>query len=304
MMERRLGRSPLRVSQGGLGTWPLAGNDGLPGYGRCDRDLALATLRSALEAGVTFIDTAPVYGGGLAERMIGQVLQRFPSPVVVCTKGGWDPSTSTFDPDPRKLERQVHESLERLQRDVLDVYLLHNVPARLMGVRELYQPLVALREKGRIGHIGVSVVHARDAMLAIDRSEIEVVELPYNFIHPEAEDVLPGLASAGKGVVVREALANGLLAGRHGPATRFAPDDFRSTIPSEVRAWIDSEMRAFEPYRRTGEEWIDFALRFVLDRPEVSTVLVGARTPEHVKAFGRAGEIAASAFAGSAESWN
>jgi len=291
MLLRSLGTTGLTVSQVGLGTWPLAGNRGLRGYGEADPAAAEATVRAALAEGVAFFDTAAIYGDGMAEELLGRVLARREGNHIVCTKGGWGP-TSGFMSDPRAIGTQARASRARLQVEAIDVYLLHNVPPHLLGIADLYGPLLRLRDEGIVRHLGVSVVRARDAWLALDRPEIEVIELPYNFAHIEADPLLPRLYRAGKGLIVREALASGLVADRAG----FGTGDFRAALPPEVFAAVREAKQAMAPYRREGEDWVDFALRFVLDRPEVACVLVGARRPEQVRAFGRAGKIAASAI--------
>jgi aryl-alcohol dehydrogenase-like predicted oxidoreductase len=291
MMQRTLGATGLHVSQVGLGTWPLAGNQGLRGYGAVDPVAAEATVRAALAEGVTFFDTAAIYGDGLAEGLLGRLLKIDGKHHIVCTKGGWHPATG-FLSDIHLIETQVHASCARLGVHRIDIYLLHNVPPHLIGIGDLYEPLLRLRNNGIIRHIGISVIRAHDAWLTLDRPEIEVVELPYSFMHLEADSLLSYLYRAGKGVIVREALASGLIAGRK----RFENDDFRSELPPELVAFVQEAKREMEPYLRAGEQWVDFALRFVLDRPEVASVVVGTRCPEHVHAFGRAGCIAASAI--------
>lgn len=291
MKTRPLGLTGRTVSQAGLGTWPLAGNRGLRGYGAADPEAAEATILAALDAGVTFFDTAGIYGDGLAEELLGRLLPAERARFTLCTKGGWHPE-SGFHGDGRRLEAEVDASRERLQTDCIDVYLLHNVPARLIGLPELHRPLLALRDRHRIRHAGVSVVYARDAWLTLDRPEIEVVELPYNLAHPDAAPLLPLLHRAGKGVIVREALVSGMLRER----ASFAADDFRASLPPEVMAAVKEVKRTLDPYRRPGETWADFALRFVLDRAEVSCVAVGVRRPEQIEILKRAGRIAASAL--------
>jgi aryl-alcohol dehydrogenase-like predicted oxidoreductase len=162
-------------------------------------------------------------------------------------------------------------------------------------LRSLYRPLLELRERGWIRHLGVSVAAVGDAWLTLERPEVEVVQLPYNLALSEADQgLLQRLHDAGKGVLIREALGNGLLTGKYGARTRFSSADFRSAWRPEMLRAALAAAAAWEPYRRPGESQIHFALRFVLDRPEVSAVLVGARNPAQIEALAAAGGIAAA----------
>jgi aryl-alcohol dehydrogenase-like predicted oxidoreductase len=128
------------VSQVGLGTWPLAGNDGLAGYGPRDDARAEETIRRALEIGMSVFDTADVYGDGYAESLLGRLLtEHGDSRSIVITKGGMIASDGTFDRDPDALRRRVAASRDRLQRATIDVYLLHNPPPYLLGIAEIYR---------------------------------------------------------------------------------------------------------------------------------------------------------------------
>lgn len=292
MRKRALGKTGLYVSQIGLGTWPLAGNAGLPGYGELDSSSAEATVKKALDAGVTFFDTADVYGDGYAESLLGRLLERETREVSICTKGGLDLATGEFNAAPKFLERQFNASRDRLRKDRIDVYLLHNPPQNLLGLRELYRPLIKLRDWGLVDHIGVSVSLPAEAWLMLDRPEVEIIQVPFNFLYSDIDNgLLTQLCCAGKGILVREALANGLLTGKYESAVQLPGSDFRSQAPDQLFQAVSERMTTFNHYRRNEESWVDFALRFVLDRPEVFCVVVGARRPEHISAFFTAGQI-------------
>ncbi|ABC21563.1 aldo/keto reductase [Rhodospirillum rubrum F11] len=295
MRTRRLGKTALRASQVGLGTWPLAGNAGLAGYGAVDPERAEATVRAALAAGITLFDTAGIYGDGFAESLLGRLLPGGEGGAVVCTKGGFSHFAQGRAPDRRAFKAEVAASRDRLRREVIDIYLLHNPPPVLIGLPDVYRPLQDLRDHGWIGHIGVSVARAIDGWLALDRPEVEVVQLPFNLLNTQADQgLLSRAADLGKAVLAREVLANGWLSGRYGPASTFAAGDFRQHLPAEVKAAIAGDRAALEPYRRPGESWVDFSLRFVLDRPEISSAIVGARHPQQIEALSKAGTLSPS----------
>ena len=122
-----------------------------------------------------------------------------------------------------------------------------------------------------------------------------MIQLPYSILQTEAEHgLLLRARQAGKGVIARETLANGLLTGRYDQASTFTAGDFRQTLPGYIWTTIGEVQDTFDPYRRAGESWVDFALRYVLDRPEISCAIVGARTPEQIQGIVKAGTIVSS----------
>lgn len=295
MLTRELGRSGLHCSQVALGTWPLAGSTGILGYAGIDETVAHDIVTTAIASGVTLFDTANVYGDGLAERLLGKLLA--PSHLV-CTKGGWDVERGRFNSDPAFIEEAFLRSRERLSRQVVDIYLLHNPPGHLIGVADLYRPLLSLRSRGLVRLIGVSVATPRDAWLTLDVDHVDVVQLPYNFALSEADQGFLQRAHAqGRAVLVREALGNGLLTGKYRSVSQFSRDDFRSRWPADLVTTAAAALAEWQPFRRAGESWVEFALRFVLDRPEVSAVVVGARTVEQIIESIRAGSTRCGPYA-------
>jgi aryl-alcohol dehydrogenase-like predicted oxidoreductase len=292
MLQRPLGATGITVSQVGFGSWAIGGNTGIKGYGPSEHLVAEDTVKAAFRAGITLYDTADVYGEGVAESIIGAVLEPVRHNVVLCTKGGWDLSRGAPNLVPSYLHTCVTKSLKRLRTNFIDIYLLHNPPPHLIGIRETYRPLIELRERGILGHIGVSVSCPNEALLALDVPDVEVVQVPYNMLIPDAEvQLFPLAAENGVGIIAREALGNGLLTGKYNRETRFPKDDFRSDWPT---GWIEGvlqQVQIFNAYRRNGESMIDLALRFVLERPQVASVVVGARNPEQVSDHIRAGVV-------------
>jgi aryl-alcohol dehydrogenase-like predicted oxidoreductase len=290
-----LGKIGRRISQVGLGTWPLAGNVGIGGYGSADPELAEATIHAALAAGISLFETANVYGDGFAERLLGRLVPDADESNVICTKGGFRQFKKTGAFQPRELKNEFEASRERLRRETIDIYLLHNPPAYLIGLSELYRPILELKDHGWIEYIGIAVAYVQDAWLALDRPEVEVIQLPYNFMQFDAEQGLLHRAhQQGKGIIARETLANGLLTGRYHRESCFPDGDFRQTLPEHIWTAVSEAHGIFNSYRRASESWVDFALRYVLDRPEISCAIVGARTPEHVQNLVKAGTIVSS----------
>ncbi len=290
MMYRPLGATNISVSQVGLGTWPLAGNDGLRGYGDKDEATAEATIYEALAAGITIFDTADVYGDGFAESLLGRILPD--DGVFIVTKGGLVPSSGQFEWNPDAITRKADASLNRLRRKTIDAYLLHNPPPYLLAIGDIYRCVENLRKRGMVRFIGVSVVRAEDAWLVLDRPEVDVIELPFSLANLTGDfGLITEAARRGKAILAREVLTNGFLCDRALPAASFAAGDFRACMPEEIKDQMRQIKMAWSRYRRPDESWTDFALRFVLDRPEVSVALVGARKPDQILALKRAGMV-------------
>ena len=200
MRLRNLGRTGLRVSEMGLGTWGLSGD----AYGPVDDAERELVLRRALEMGLTLLDTADVYGAGRMERLIGRVLGEGLDAVVV-TKGGTDRTTSPARKcfDPPYLRASVERSLKRLQREAIDVYLLHCPDVESVTRSETVGLLKELRQEGKIRSWGVSAGDTAVGRAAL-RSGAEVIEIAYNLVNPSELHRLAGdVMVTGAGVLAR-----------------------------------------------------------------------------------------------------
>lgn len=277
---RKLGRTGLIVPEVGLGTWPLSGNRYFPGYGKGHTELARGVLKAAVQGGVEFLDTALAYDAGHINRTIGNLFPAGSDNITICTKGGWDLDQGAFNPDPSFLRNQVINNLTTLQRDCLDIFLLHSPPAEFIAEPRIYGPLLELREQGKIKAIGVSVRHFEDAWQVLLAPEIDVVQLPYNpVLWGKDRGLIAALGKQDIGIIAREILVNGTLA----KTNDFYPiDDFRAHWPLELHQQVFTAKADWESYRRGHESWLEFALRFALDRSEICTALVGARKREHI----------------------
>ena len=299
MEYRRLGeRTGLHVSAIGLGAWgiggPVAvknrtGPDLAPAnYGSLTEDEAFATIDAALEAGVTFIDTAPFYGGdGVSETRIGRAL-RGRDGIVVATKVGvfkeGDQYRRVFTRE--VVRRQIEESRRRLDRDVLDVELIHS-PSRVeYGNGESLDELVAQKAAGRVRFIGFSIGYdAQQGLEFLRTGAVDVLEAPLSLLRPQVADQLLAAADRlGVGVIAREPLANGFLTGRFRRDTEFPEDDQRRNWP---RAQVVDFVERAEQFRflceGTGRTPSQAALAWVLSHPEIATVIGGAMRPPEIQ---------------------
>jgi len=291
MRTRRLGKTGLEVSEIGFGGWAVGGNTWGNSYGDTDDADSRAAIRRALELGVTLFDTADVYGHGHSEALLGEVLSEWqgPPPVVV-TKGGINfyRKDDTLEPDwtPLALAHAVQQSLARLRRETLDVFLLMNPPVQDLDRFRVWETLDALRRAGKIRFYGVSVAEPEDGVwLLKNRLPLDVLEVGYSLFYQGATTELLPLARRRKvGVLAREPLANGFLAGKYGPDALFPEGDIRAALPPEYVAAMAETSARLDFLRRNGARTAaQAALRFVLDDAVVSCVVAGAKTAAQVE---------------------
>ena len=299
MNTRPLGRTGLNVSEIGFGGWAIGGNAFGNSYGPTDDAVSKAALRRALELGITLFDTADVYGHGHSEALMGEVFQTWdgPAPTVV-TKGGINfyRRDGTLEPDwtPYALAHAVQQSLARLRRDTLDVFLLMNPPVESLDRYRVWETLDALRRAGKVRHIGASVAEPQDGVwLLRNNLPVDVIEVAYSLFYQGATQELLPLARKRKvGILAREPLANGFLSGRYPPDNGFPDGDIRAALPPEYTAAMAEMAGRLSFLAAQGARTLaQAALSFVLDNPTVSSVVVGAKTIAQVEENADAGSI-------------
>ena len=287
---RPLGGTGFEVSEVGFGAWAIGAD-----WGHVDDADALAALAAAVDAGVTFIDTADVYGDGRSERLIARFRRERPNAeLVVATKAGrrLDPHVAeAYTAD--ALEVFIDRSLQNLEVEALDLVQLHCPPTAVYDDDDVFEGLDDLVRRGKILHYGVSVERIDEGLRAIDRPGVESVQIIFNlFRQRPAADFLAAAADREVGVIARVPLASGLLSGKITVETEFAVDDHRSYnrhgeafdvgetfagVPFEVGLAAVEEIRSLVP---AGATMAQFALRWILTFAEVSTVIPGARNAE------------------------
>ncbi|MGW4469422.1 aldo/keto reductase [Nonomuraea sp. NPDC004354] len=302
MEQRTFGRTGRRVSVVGLGTWQLGAD-----WGEVAEKDALAVLDAAVEAGVTFFDTADVYGDGRSEQLIGAYLRERPdADVMVATKMGrrvaLDPALYTLD----NFRAWTDRSRANLGVDRLDLVQLHCPPASVYSSQAVFDTLDTLVEEGAIAAYGVSVETCDEALTAIERPGTAGVQIIFNaFRMKPLERVLPAAADKGVGIIARVPLASGLLSGRYTKDTVFPADDHRSYNrhgerfdQGETFSGVDfaagveaaAEFAALAP---EGVSPAQAALRWVIQQPGVTAVIPGARSPEQARANAEAAALPA-----------
>ena len=289
MEQRMIPRLRRTVSVVGLGTWQLGAD-----WGDVDPGAARSVLEAAVEHGVTFFDTADVYGDGRSERFCGELHRAHPE-VYVATKMGRRVEQVPENYNRENLLAWNDRSRKNLGEDTLDLVQLHCPPDEVYLDDAVFEALDELVHAGRIRAYGVSVETCQQALWAIARPRVSTVQIILNcFRCKPLEEVLPAAREAGVGIIARVPLASGLLSGRYDEHTVFAPDDHRSYnrhgeafdvgetfagVPFEVGVRAAQELKALvDP----GTTLAEFALRWVIDQPGVSTVIPGARNAEQV----------------------
>jgi len=278
--RRTLGRTGLSVSEIGFGAWAIGGNAFGNSYGATDDAESTRAIRRAFELGCNFFDTADVYGHGHSETLLGAALHDIRDQVFIATKAG-----GGGDFTPGYLRFAVQRSLERLRTDHIDLLQLHNPPINLIAARGTYEPLEEMKREGLIRFYGVSVHPPEEGVAAVQATMPDTVQIVYNLARREAEDTfLPTAQAANVGVIAREPLANGFLAGRYNAASTWERGDIRSRMPRPYVAQLSAlGQRVQELAGQSGMTAAQLALKFVLDRPEIACAIVGMKTVRQVE---------------------
>ena len=287
MNRRTLGRTGLSVSEIGFGAWAIGGNAFGNSYGATDDAESTRAIRRAFELGCNFFDTADVYGHGHSESLLGAALHDVRDQVFIATKVGgnfYDGDVHT-DFTPAYLRFAVESSLGRLRTDRIDLLQLHNPPMRLISDRATYEPLEEMKGEGLIRFYGVSVHPPEEGMAAVQATLPDTVQIVYNLARREAEDTfLPTAQAATVGVIAREPLANGFLAGRYHADSTWQRGDIRSRMPRPYVAQLSAlGQRVRELAEKSGMTASQLALKFVLDRTEIACAIVGMKTVQQVE---------------------
>ncbi len=294
MEYRPLGKTGAKVSEVGFGAWAIGGNAHGNSYGPTDDGQAVAAVRRGVELGVTFFDTADVYGWGHSEELLGKALKETRDRVVIATKVGGDfyhgGVRLNFSPD--YLAFALERSLRRLQTDHVDLWQLHNPPLQVLYDPAVLQVLELLRSKGKVLHLGVSVHEPGEAIAAMAQEQFEVLQLPFNLFRTEwLEEVFPMAADRGVGIIAREPLANGLLTGKYDENSSFVAGDIRAQWPRPMVGTYVRAARNLSFLAQGGRSLTQAALRFVLAQREVSATIPGAKSPAQAEENARASEV-------------
>jgi aryl-alcohol dehydrogenase-like predicted oxidoreductase len=291
-----------KVAEIGLGTWQLGSAD----WGAVDEEQAFQILQEYVNAGGNFIDTADVYGSGMSEKTIGRFIKPLRTPLYVATKlgrrhdapNGWH---QNFRYD--FMRRQVEDSLSNLGVEKLFLEQLHCIPTEELQKGDVFNHLRQLKGEGLIEHWGVSVETAEEALLCLEQDGLASLQIIFNLFRQHvADEIFAKAAQKGVALIVRVPLASGLLSGKFTKGTTFESTDHRnynangeafntgetfSGIQFNQGVEFAQRIKALLPDDRTAQ----WALRWILDFPEVTTVIPGASKPSQVQSNVAAAEL-------------
>ncbi len=300
METRPLGRTGAEIGVVGLGTWQLGGD-----WGDVDEETAGAVLDAALDAGVTLLDTADVYGDGRSEERIRKALAARSDRPFVATKAGRraDPFEAA-QYTPENLRAWVDRSRRNLGVDTLDLVQLHCPPPAVYSDQRVYDALDAMVDDGAIAAYGVSVETVAEGLTALEHPGVQSIQVILNvFRRKPLEELLPAAAARGVGILARVPLASGLLSGKYDESTTFGADDHRnynrhgeafdvgetfSGVPYDAGVAAAREFTALCGDRVPAQ----VALRWVVDQPGVTAVIPGARSVAQVRSNAAAADLA------------
>jgi len=299
---RRLGKTNYEVSEIGFGAWAIGG-----AWGETDDAESMAALNAAVDAGVTFVDTADVYGDGRSERLIATLLRDRSERLVVATKfGRRAPKQELTQYSYANLRGWLERSLKNLGVDAVDLVQLHCPPWDAYYAPEMFEACDRLVDEGLMRAYGVSVEKVEEALKAIEYPNVATVQIIFNiFRQRPAELFFEQARLRDVGVIVRVPLASGLLTGKFGRDTVFAADDHRtfnrhgeqfdagetfSGVDYEMGLEVVEQLRALVP---EGATLAQLALRWILGFEAVSTIIPGAKTAEQARANAAASDLPA-----------
>jgi len=293
MQYRNFGTTDLKASVVGFGVWTVSTSM----WGVTDEALRLRLLRRAFDLGVTFYDTADVYGDGMGETILKQALGEKRDQMVIATKFGYDWYTTPgvlpgqrerpHDWSPAYVKKACEESLKRLGTDYIDLYQLHNSRVDAIEMDDLWAALEELKAEGKVRHFGTALGPAIDirqreeGVVSFEHRKVTSVQIIYNLLEQMlGEPVFDAARETGGGVMVRVPHASGLLEGSYTTDTEFAPGDhrnFRVTTNDKRKAWLDDGLKKIEKLDflidSTGRTLGQAALQFIWHEKTIASAL-------------------------------
>lgn len=294
MNYRKFGNTDLTVSEIGFGTWAIGGAafvGKIPiGWGPSDDAVSAAAIHKALDAGISFFDTADFYGLGHSEELLGNTLGNRNDVVIASKVGQKVGANNNIEIDYTKdyVIKACDASLKRLKRDHIDFHQLHVARMQHLENGECIEAMQQLQKEGKIRYWGISLITFHpfpEADFFLTNQIGQGFQLVFNLINQRALPIIHQAAAKGYGIIARMPLQFGLLSGNIKPDTVFTADDHRSyrVVPPITEATLqilkEQVWPLCEKYQTTAS---GLALSYILSYPEISTVIPGIRTPEHV----------------------
>ena len=291
MKTRKLGKQGFTISEVGLGCWQFGGD-----FGEMKEETAISIMKTAVENGVNFFDTANVYGAGKSEELIGRFLKECDSPVVVATKFGRGEGVYPDNYSESILLQSIEASLKRLGTDTIDLLQLHCIPTEVLRQGDVFNWLRRAKQNGLIRHFGASVETVEEGLICLEQDGLLSLQVIFNIFRQKmVSELLPEAKARGLGIIARLPLASGLLSGKFTRETTFIPTDHRN-YNRDGASFNVGETFAGLPFAK-GIELVEMikkmlpgdismaqlALRWILDHDAVSTVIPGASSAVQVK---------------------
>ena len=284
MRKRKLGATDIELSVIGLGSWPMGGVHGGMSWGAQDDQASIDTIHHAMDKGINWIDTAPAYGRGHSEEIIGKAMKDSSVKPIIVTKCGstWDKDNkATFELHESSVRAQCEASLKRMGIDTIDLYLVH-WPFPLENMLEGWETCSKLVKEGKVRHIGVSnfTIEQMDQLQPIH--PVAFMEPPYSMIERRIEsEILPYCKEHNMGVIVYSPLQQGILTGVIKSADQLDDIDFRRNNPHFTEPELSLNLKLVDGMRpiaqKHGRSVAQVALAWVLRKKEVTSALNGAR---------------------------
>lgn len=304
MLTRPIGASGIEASAIGLGTWAIGGWM----WGGTDETRSIAAIQASIDEGVSLIDTAPAYGQGVAEEIVGKAIKERRDKVVLATKCGlvWHTQKGNhfFDYDGKPVHRylgkdaivdEVEQSLKRLGTDYIDHYITHWQDPTT-PIAETMEALETLKTQGKIRSIGASNTSAADITAYVAAGQLDAIQEEYSMVKRDIETtLLPVAMAANVSALSYSSLALGLLSGKMGPDRRFEGDDQRKDNPrfsAANRQKIAALMEQISPVAETHNATLaQTVIAWTLQQPGITFSLCGARSPEQARENAAAGRL-------------
>lgn len=300
MILNKLGNTDIKLSAMGLGAWAIGGGGYSMGWGSQDDKDSIATIRRAVELGVNWIDTAPVYGEGHSERMLGQALEGIRGNVFISTKCGLfmdeNKENLAFNLKKESIRTELETSLKNLNTDVIDLYQLHS-PFPEEELEDAWGVLCDFIDEGKIRCAGISNCSQAHLERVKPIRPVEFIQPQYSMLETAIEDSLLDYCAANNiGVVAFSPMYRGLLTGKFTKerAENLPRDDNRLTLENFQEPYLSANLELVDKLKaiagRNNKSLAQLSVAWVLRRPEVTSAIVGARKPEQIEQTVPAGD--------------
>jgi len=299
MQTKKLGNSTLELTRVGLGCWAMGG-PWIYGWGPQNDDDSIRTLYTALDEGINWIDTAPIYGHGRSETIIGKALKKTTKKPIIATKCGlcWDDKNEVIPTlKAESIAKECEASLKRLQVETIDLYQIHlNQPDE--DIEQAWEQLTKLQQQGKVRYIGVSNFTTEQLQRIRKIANPASLQPPYSMLHRQVEDeLLPFCSRNNIGVIVYSPMERGLLTGKitKQRVANLPEGDHRKNSPDFAEPKLTAALEMVEKLKpialRNGISLAQLAIAWVNRRDEVTAAIVGARKPQQIKETAKAADV-------------